>query len=233
MKKSSYVFLIMSLVYLFVLVGYVFRFINIHNNTILGLSVTALFISISEVLNKITILRSIDNQYQLSIQYTVEFLDKKINDGFVYHPIVNIRNVKASIESIRNKHKTPINSNDYAHNLGNKVLYAFSQGCFVIGISSFIVTPFILEEVAAGINTAIITIAAFAAMCFGLFIDELIQSKQIDLNSLLSDKHLIIQNVYQDFPLCFTTQMYYQNDIKANTEIAINQNENDNPMEEQ
>ena len=90
---------------------------------------------------------------------------------------------------------------------------------FIIGIASFIIVPFLNQNITNTKTTSLITILAFAAMSLSLFLDELIDEKQSDINNLLNDKHLAINAEYSDFRSYFESNMYYRNDLKANQEL--------------
>lgn len=215
MKKSSYVFIIMAVVYFLIAVSYLCGLITIHNSIVFGLSIAALLISISDIFSKIISCREVENEYQKMIDYTLVFIDDKIKHKQIDNPVVNIRNLRGSIEMRKKKKYISVHPLEYANNRLNKALNTISTMFFVIGISAFIITPFITEHEYMSSITPPITALAFAAMCFGIYIDDLIQRKQDEKNSLISDKHTIVQVVYPDFMPYYNMQMYYQNDIKA------------------
>lgn len=224
MKKSSFVFLILSIVYSFIALGYLFGIITIHINIVLGLSLTALLISISDILNKIVLYRVLENEYQTILYYTVTFLDIKIQGKQVNNQIMNIRNFKDALSVYKNKNYTLIHPQEFNNNRLNSVLNNISIVMFVLGISVFIITPFIdnydyFERIATPI-----TILAFAAMCLGLYIDDGIQSIHEKRNNLLQDKHILVQASYPDFYAYYNSMMNFQNDIKAIQEEWENKN---------
>lgn len=215
MKKSSYIFVIMAIVYFLISIGYFCGLITIHNNIVFGLSITALLISISDFFSKVVVNRVVENEYQKMIDYTLVFLDEKIKQKQIDNPIINIRNLRGNIEVRKKKKYTSVHPLEYANNRLNKVLNTISIVLFIIGISAFIITPFIAEHDYMATITPPITALAFAAMCVGIFLDDLIQRKQEEQNSLVSDKHTIVQAAFPDFLSYYNMQMYYHNDIKA------------------
>lgn len=186
MKKSSFVFLIMAIVYILLFVGYSLRMVTITNNIVFGLSLTALLISISDLLSKVIVFRSIENEYQQMIEYTLSFIEKKIKLKQTNNPIIIIRNLRSSIEMGKKKKYKPVHPLEYADNSLNKALNIASIILFMLGISVFIFTPFINEYDIMDHITTRITVAAFASMCLGVFFDDQIMHKQEERDNLIS-----------------------------------------------
>ena len=81
MKKSSFIFIIMAGIYLIVAILDGFGWMTITNNVLLGLSLSALLSSISDILYNIGWLKTAINGFNFIIKVTDEFLlEKKINN---------------------------------------------------------------------------------------------------------------------------------------------------------
>ena len=57
-----------------------------------------------------------------------------------------------------------------------------------------------------------------------LFLDELINEKQAEINTLISEKHLVINAEFPTFRAYFESNMFYRNDLKANQELLASIN---------
>lgn len=108
---------------------------------------------------------------------------------------------------------------DYAKKRILALINVLTLILFILGITAFIIIPFISANITGTKITSIITILAFASMALGLFFDELIDDKQAEINTLLSEKHLVINAEYPTFRNYFESNMYYRNDLKASQEL--------------
>ena len=219
MKKSKYVFIIFALVYVAMAILYPFNVLNIGENLLFALSFSAMLLSASDVISKIAGYLCISNTYNADLKITIDFLESKIQCGFTQTRTINVRNVAENCkELLKTKYKY-CHPDDYAHKTIIKAHNIFSMILFIIGIASFIIIPFLNQNITNTKTTSIITILAFAAMSLSLFLDELIGEKQSDINILINDKHLAINAEYPDFRSFFESNMYYRNDLKANQEL--------------
>lgn len=216
MKKSKFVFVILSVVYLLMGILYPFGVLDIGGNLLLALSTAALLISLGDICEKIHIYRIEANQYNAALDITIEYLDSKISSGQINNPIISVRNFKANLENLQKKNYKFCHPSDYISNKCNWFLRTLSFVLFIVGIASFIVIPFISENISNSAATSVITILAFAAMALSLFFDEIIIDKQHSLNNLMQDKHLVLQSAFSDFLNYFQIHMFYMNDLIAN-----------------
>ena len=223
MKKSKYIFLILCFVYVVMGLLYPSDILHIGDNLLFGLSGSALLISTSDVVGKISNYLCIANTYYADIQTTIDFLDSKIQgDKSTY--LFNLRNVQENYKLLQKRKYIFFHPHDYPKRFLIKALNCISLVLFVIGISAFIIIPFIAPNLTVTIITPIMTMFAFAAMALGLFLDEINIQKQEDINLLLNEKHILIQAAYSDFRPYFESHMYYRNDLLAFKEM-ITQNE--------
>ena len=219
MKKSKYVFIILALVYVAMAILYPFDVLNIGENLLFALSFSALLLSASDVISKIAGYLCISNTYNADLKITIDFLESKIQCGFTQTRTINVRNVVGNCKELLKKNYKYCHPEDYAHKTIIKIQNVFSMILLIIGIASFIIIPFLNQNITNTKTTSIITILAFAAMSLSLFLDELIEEKQSDINILINDKHLAINAEYPDFRSFFESNMYYRNDLKANQEL--------------
>ena len=76
MKKSSFVFITMSVIYLAVAIFDGIGWMTVTNNVLLGLSLSALLSALSDILYNIGYIRTAANEFDYIIKTTVEFLSK-------------------------------------------------------------------------------------------------------------------------------------------------------------
>lgn len=224
MKKSKYVFIILALVYAVIAVLYPFDILNIGDNLLFALSVSALFISTSDVVSKIICYLCIENTYYADLKTTIEFLDSMIQGGFTNTRTINVRNVRENCKGQLKDSYKYCHPDDYIHKPIIKVLNNISLILFILGIAAFIIVPFLNYNMSNAKITSIITILAFSAMALSLFFDELIGEIQTNINILINEKHLSINAEYSTFKSYFDSHMYYRNDLKAVQELSTESN---------
>ena len=145
MKKSKFVFIIMAVIYFAVAIADGFGWLIITNNILLGLSLSALFSSISDIFANFVWRNALTNEFAFMIQITSDFLSEKIAQN-VYSSIINIRNVKLDVESMSNTYQTAVHPSDYHKLKRNTVINTISMGCFILSIAAFILFPTILNS---------------------------------------------------------------------------------------
>lgn len=215
MKKSKFVFIILAIVYAVMAILYPFDILNIGDNLLLALSLSAFLLSTSDIVSKNAGYQCISNTYNAELKTTIDFLDLKIKDGFTNTKTINVRNVRANCKELLKNDYKYCHPDDYAHKTIIKLQNMISVILFILGIASFIIVPFLRYNMTNTKTTSIITILAFAAMAFSLFLDELIAEKQSNRNILINEKQLAITAEYPDFKSYFETHMYYRNDLNA------------------
>ena len=77
MKKSKFVFIIMAVIYFAVAIADGFGWLIITNNILLGLSLSALFSSISDIFANFVWRNALANEFAFMIQITSDFLSEK------------------------------------------------------------------------------------------------------------------------------------------------------------
>lgn len=219
MNRSKSVFIILAIVYVLVALGLKFEVLSVNNNILLGLSISALLISISDAINKYVYYRQSVNLFQFELQKTIDFLQNKIEAGLTNSPVVNIRNFTSNLSILKKNNYNPYHPNDYDKNKINKSFHIIAFIIFVLGIAAFISIPFIKENIANTSINMLITILAFASMNLTLYFDEIIQEEQDKRINLTCDKHLLIQCVYSDFLNYFQAETIFLKDTEAIKEM--------------
>lgn len=97
-----------------------------------------------------------------------------------------------------NKYQTAVHPSDYHKLKRNTVISTISMGCFILSIAAFILFPF-FPPINLPTISVILTLMAFAAMCFNLYIGETISELVEKKNSFMNNTHLLIQIAYPDF----------------------------------
>lgn len=200
MKKSSFIFIIMAGIYLIVAILDGFGWITITNNVLLGLSLSALLSSISDILCNIEWLKTTINGFNFIIKVTDEFLlDKKINKIPNANSNININGVRQYIKRMSKNYKKAIHPSEYNKKKYITALEVSSQVIFALSIAIFILLPFLSLPFQYPFSTAL-TLAAFSAMCFNLYLGEAISDiiNKRD-NDFMNKEHIIIQTAYSDF----------------------------------
>ena len=142
-----------------------------------------------------------------------------IKGGYINTRNINVRNIKENYDELLKKNYTFCHPRDYAKKRILKIVNTITLILFILGITSFIIIPFIDTNITGTKITSIVTILAFASMALGLFFDELINEKQAEIDALISEKHLVINADYPTFRNYFESNVYYRNDMKANQEL--------------
>ena len=219
MKKSKYVFAIMAAVYLGVAIAGSVGWLIITENILLGLSLSALLSAVSDIFYNIGYRYIINNDFNYVIQTTLAFLEDKQSKGIpAANPNISIAGVNRYIESIGEDFEKATHPNIYRKKRFVKVLYRFSQICFIVSIGVFIVLPF-LPILPQKFASSFLTLAAFAAMSYNLHISEVISDIISLKDDFMNKEQLIIQTAYSDFTYHLNTQLYYQkSDVIASTQ---------------
>lgn len=219
MKKSKFVFVILAAVYVLMALLYPFDVLKIGDNLLFALSVSALLISASDVINKVGAFLFTSNTYNAYLKITIDFLDQMIKGGYTNTRNINVRNIKENYDELLKKNYSFCHPRDYAKKRLLVIINAITLILFILGITAFIIIPFIDTNITGTKITPIITILAFASMALSLFFDELIGEKQTEIDALISEKHLAINADYPTFRNYFESNIYYRNDMKANQDL--------------
>lgn len=217
MKKSKFVFAIMTAVYLGVAIAGSIGWLTISENILLGLSLSALLSAASDILNNVGLLCAVTNEFNYIIRTTVAFLEDKISKNSpIMNSNINVRNVKRNVESMSKNYEKAIHPNEYCKKRSIKLLFMLSQMCFIISIGVFILVPFLPIQSLQSVST-FLTLLAFAAMSCNLHISEAVSDKSTTRNCFLNNEQLIIQTTYPDFSNILNAQLYYHEDYIAAT----------------
>jgi len=200
MKKSKNIFLIMSIIYFAVAVLGELGYLSISENILLGLSLSALLSSISDILYNIRWKLIATNELGYTLHVTLKFLlEKKAHNAPIHNPSVNIIGVRQYVEGMSKKYKNALYPAEYSKKKILEVLEVLSQICFILSIASFMLPPFLPSTFQISIST-MLTLSAFAAMCLNLYITESLEDIMNKRNDDFANKEqLIIQTAYPDF----------------------------------
>ena len=215
-KKSSFVFIIMAVVYLAIAISGGVGWLTIPDNILLGLSLSALFSAISDILYNIGWKSTVRNNLDYTIRVAVEFLtEKQANNTLIANPNINIVGVRQAIKEMSNNYQNARHPVDYDKKRFITIMKVGSQISFIISITIFICSPFLSLPFNSSFSS-IITLVAFSAMCFNLYLVETISEIINKRNDFLNKEQLIIQIAYPDFFNYFNVrlQAYVENDSK-------------------
>lgn len=143
MKKSHFVFLIMACVYFAISLLSFTEIIVVLDNILLGLSMTALFMSLSEIFEGWLFFRVGRNELRFICLFTSNFLKGIISSGAnVNNNLVSVGNVKKNVEQFVSHYELGVHPSEYCKNKRNHFLHNISVLCFVLSIAVFLSTPF-------------------------------------------------------------------------------------------
>lgn len=149
------------------------------------------------------------------VQISSEFIEEKLkqNPG-IYNQYVNIRNVLLGLQASHQHYAKCVHPNEYLKNPLNRFIYALSYIAFICSIAIFIIVPFILLTTDNAI-TILATIFAFSAMCFNLYMGEIVAGIQEKETNFWNFTQLLIQFVYSDFSFHINQILNYRADYIA------------------
>lgn len=173
MKKAKYIFFVICIVYLAIGGLSYFGLVNISDNISFGLSFSALSISLCDIFESVARLNYANNEYGFEIQITVNFLEEKFAENAPMNDAhANIRNLKVWLQNSYPKYIKALHPAIYYQSFRNKFFYGLATMCFIVSISMFFAVPFFSFHVKDSI-TQLLTIIAFAAVSFSLFLGEM------------------------------------------------------------
>lgn len=199
MYKSKHIFLILACVYIGIAIGGLRSIVTISSNVLFGLSLSTLLIAMSDAINKFCGIKILKNEYNYSISIASAFLQRKIDAGIVTSGNFDVCNIKANVDELKDTPKTDtMHPNEFRKKTGFKIIKFISMGLFVVGIASFLVTPFSKANESDTFSTYI-TIFAFAIMCISIFCDDIKDALQRDMKLFEWDKVCLIAALFPDF----------------------------------
>ncbi len=217
MRKSKNVFLLMAVIYFAVAILGNTEYLIISENILLGLSLSALLSSISDILYNIGSRRIAANELDYIIYITMEFLNDKISKNtYIANPNINVRNVRLAVGNMSKNYQKAIHPNEYCKKKYIGILYSFSRVCFILSLGVFILVPFFPSLFQSSFST-FLTLAAFSAMSFNLHMSEEIVNISIIRDNFMNQEQLIIQTAYPDFSGMLTAKLHYYEDYVAAT----------------
>lgn len=215
MKKSHFVFLIMACVYLAVAVLSFAEIIIVSNNILLGLSMAALLMSLSDIFEGWYFYRVGKNELRFICLFTTNFLKEMISSrANVNNNLVSVRNVKKNVEQFVSHYVLGIHPSEYLKNKMNHFLQKTSVLFFVLSITVFLSTPF-LPPILAERGSMSLTLLAFSMMCLTLFVSECVSEIGEKRNHFFNNTQIIIEAIYPGFSEYLNRSLYYREDFVA------------------
>ena len=197
MKKTKYIFLILSILYIFIAIGKKWAIVSVNDNILLGLSLTSLLMSLGDAVNMYISLSSLSNTYNYSLLWLKGKIEQRIQNNtintFTYDPY----NMINSLEEMRTTRRTPPHPYLYGESKGMKFVQIVPTILFIAGVSCFMVIPFLNIVVQDSNASQYITIVAFAVMCFNIYLGEELSDLSRRNTVLLSDKLLVFEAAAQ------------------------------------
>lgn len=210
MRKSQFVFAIMAAAYFVIAILNFGKWITVSENILLGLSMSALLSALSDIFSNIVDIRTDQNEFDYIIQVTSNFLEAKISNN-LFSPLIDSRNIKLNVESRSKGYKKAVHPNEYCKRKINALINMLSQVCFILSIAVFILSPFPLPLFRQSYSV-LLTLFAFAAMCFNLFLEEITADIAQKKAHFFNDTQLIIQMAYSDFMGFLNWRLNYYED---------------------
>lgn len=212
MRKSQFVFAIMAAAYFVIAILNFKEWITVSENILLGLSMSALLSAFSDICSNIVGICTYQNEFDYAIKVTSDFLEAKISNN-IFSSLIDSRNVKFNVERMSKGYKKAVHPNEYYQRKINALINISSQICFILSIAVFILSPFPLPLFQQSYSV-FLTLFAFAAMCFNLFLEELKANITEKKAHFFNDTQLIIQMAYSDFMDFLNFRLYhYENYI--------------------
>lgn len=215
MKKSHFVFLIMACVYLAIAVLSFAEIIVVSDNILLGLSIAALLMSLSDIFEGCYLYKAGRNELRFICLFTSNVLKERISFGAnLNNNLVSIGNVKKNVEQFVSHYELGVHPSEYWKNKKNYILHKISVLCFVLSIAGFLSTPFLPSVSVKGVSM-LLTLLAFSVMCLNLFVSECVSEISEKRNSFFNNTQIIIEAICPGFSGYLNRSLYYYEDFFA------------------
>lgn len=202
-NKSNYLFLIMFIVYFGIGVLYSLELMNVNINILFWLSLSSLLMSIRDILSNYAGYLILDNGLELTVKNTnlfIEVMQKK--NIYSANININIDVIKQNLEIMYPKYKKAVSQKTLCNHWNIKTLNIVSFVFFLLSIAAFVVIPFLQQSEIIKENISVaLTIFAFAAMCFNLFLSEQNENISKAKFDFFNNTHILITTVYPKFQI--------------------------------
>ena len=149
MSKAKLIFLILAVGYISIGVLSVIGVVDVSNIVLLGLSLSALFASLSDSINQWILCGCQKNHLSYITKYSVKFINVKLETGAPQNPnSISIRNVKKNIENQSPRFEKSMHPSIYTEKVRIKILTILTYVFYVLSVISFIIPPFIKVDFA-------------------------------------------------------------------------------------
>lgn len=219
MKKSRFIFLIIACIYL-VVAGLTFLgIITVTDSILLGLSVAALLMSLSDIFEGWCFYRATRNELRFICFFTSNVLKEMIScEANINNNLISVGNVKKNVEQLVSNYESGIHPSEYLTNKMNLFLHTVSILCFVLSMAVFLSTPFLPSMPVKGISI-VLTLLAFSMMCLNLFVSECVAEISEKRNNFFNNTQIIIEAVYPGFANSLNKSLYYREDWVAQNNL--------------
>lgn len=213
MRKSKYVFLILAVLYVLIYFLDILKMVTVDENIMLGLTFSAFFMSLSDVCNNIVIYRITRNELGYICYITSNILQEYISSGTKETPLVNVINLKKNVERLVPDYKVKIHPNKFCMNWINKMLGILGNGCFILSIAFFVLTPYLAVNLNQQISICL-TLLAFSVMCFNTFISEKAEDYLDKKSNFMNDKQIVIKSFVPEFDIFLNRCLFYEDSFE-------------------
>ena len=114
-----------------------FKILRISENLLFALSVSALLISMSDVINKACDYMCAQNAFNANMRIAIDFLDGKISDGYIPSRCIDVRNVRENYNSFLKKDYVFCHPSEYVKKPWIRVLSKISFILFVYSVKKY------------------------------------------------------------------------------------------------
>ena len=155
MSKSKYVFIILAIVYILIGIASPLNIIDVGDNLLFALSLSALMLSISDIIQKLALYFCIRNRYNFELKTTLVFLSNKEQLGYANTTKINVRNIIETLSGLMIPNYKTCHPQEYQKRVLVKYANVTSIVVFCIGIASFISIPLLTISIYGFVSTMI------------------------------------------------------------------------------
>lgn len=208
MKRSNFFFIIMSVAYLGIAIGVISGLLSVTETILIGLSITSFSISVGDIFANFNNLRLWKNDYFFCLKIASNYLGDRIQEGNLRITNVDVFNVKCNLDQKIGKRK-PVLPKQLQDGKKTKVLIRLSYIFFISGIVCFLITPYIPSFDSAVSVSKSLTIFAFAAMCFNIFLTEMVDFYCENKTIFENETQVVIESVFPGYMNHFYMKRYH------------------------
>lgn len=210
MNKSNYFFITLGTVYLIIAISACSGVIVLDNNVLFGLALSSLFIAIGGLIDRSLEYILLKNEYKYYVKVTSDFLQEKIDVGAGANNQLDVFVIKETLEEQCSGTNRAVHPGEYEKRKSIKHTRIVSTIFFIIGISVFIFIPFAVVDSRFAFISNIVTVCAFAIICFEYHMEEKKKRQEIKLYFFRCDKQAIVNMAYPDYMVTFDQRVWHK-----------------------